>query len=58
MCFLWANVFNVIGSGLSDVCSGTSMTTCCVVNAKMDSGDQGNQYCMTNGLELSKWISV
>ena len=35
MCFLWANVFNVIGSGLSDVRSGTSMTTCRVVNANI-----------------------
>ena len=47
MCLLWAKVFNVIGSGLSDVCSGTSMTTCCVVNANMDPGDLGNQYYMT-----------
>ena len=46
MCFLWANVFNVIGSGLSDVRSGTSMTTCCVVNANIDPGDLGNQYYM------------
>ena len=47
MCFLWANVFNVIGSRLSDVRSGTSMTTCCVVNANLDPGDLGNQYYMT-----------
>ena len=34
-------------SGQSEVRSGT-MTTCCVVNANMDqSGDPGNQYCMT-----------
>ena len=24
-----------------------SMTTCCAVNVNMDSGDTGNQYCMT-----------
>ena len=33
--FLWANVFNVIGSGLYNVRSGTSMTTCRVVNANI-----------------------
>ena len=34
-------------SGQSEVRSGT-MTTCCVVNGNMDqSGDPGNQYCMT-----------
>ena len=34
-------------SGQFEVRSGT-MTTCCVVNANMDqSGDPGNQYCMT-----------
>ena len=38
--------FKVFSSGQSDVRSGTSMTTCCVVNANMDSGDPGNQYCM------------
>ena len=36
-----------IGSGQSDVHSGNSMTTCCVVNANMDSGEPGSQYCMT-----------
>ena len=38
--------FKVFSSGQSDVRSGTSMTMCCVVNANMDSGDPGNQYCM------------
>ena len=34
-------------SGQSEVRSGM-MTTCCVVNGNMDqSGDPGNQYCMT-----------
>ena len=34
-------------SGQSEVRSG-AMTTCCVVNENMDqSGDPGNQYCMT-----------
>ena len=36
-----------IGSGQSDVHSGKSMSTCCVVNANMDSGEPGSQYCMT-----------
>ena len=36
-----------IGSGQSDVHSGNSMTTCCVVNANRDSGEPGSQYCMT-----------
>ena len=59
--FFAGNVFNVIGSGLSDVRSGTSMTTCCAVNANMDPGDLGNQivyWLRVNGLELSKWMSV
>ena len=39
--------FESFSSGQSEVRSGT-MTTCCVVNANMDqSGDPGNQYCMT-----------
>ena len=33
--FFVGNVFNVIGSGLSNVLSGTSMTTCRVVNANI-----------------------
>ena len=41
MRFLWENVLKVSSSGQSDVRSGTSMTTCCVVNANMDSGDLG-----------------
>ena len=45
--FLWKNVLNVFGSGRSDVRSGTSMTTRCEVKANMDSGNLGNQYCMT-----------
>ena len=63
-----------IGSGQSDVHSGNSMNTCCVVNANMDSGEPCSQYCMTKTwiflpsdslliarercLELSNWISV
>ena len=39
--------FKVFGSGQSDVRSGKSMTSCCVVNANMDSGEPGSQYCMT-----------
>ena len=39
--------FESFSSGQSEVRSGT-MTTCCVVNENMDqSGDPGNQYCMT-----------
>ena len=43
-------------SGQSEVRSGT-MTTCWVVNANMDqSGDPGNQYCMTkHGYHGSKY---
>ena len=37
----------VFGSGQSDVRSGTSITTCCVVNANMDLGDPGNEYWIT-----------
>ena len=37
----------VFGSEQSDVREGTSMTTCCVVNSNRDSGEPGNQYCMT-----------
>ena len=41
MRFLWENFLKVFSSGQSDVRSGTSMTTCCVVNANMDSEDLG-----------------
>ena len=37
----------VFGSGQSDVRSETSMTTCCVLNANMDSGEPSSQNCMT-----------
>ena len=47
MCFLWEYFLKVFGSGQSDVCSGTSMTMDCVVNANMASVDPGNQYYMT-----------
>ena len=47
MCLLWEIFLNVFGSGQSDVRSGTSMTTCCVVNANIGSGEPGIQYCMT-----------
>ena len=45
--FLVGKFFQGFGSGQSNVHSETSMTTCCVVNANMDSGDPGNQYSMT-----------
>ena len=32
---LWEKFSEVFGSGQSDVCEGTSMTTCCVVNANI-----------------------
>ena len=35
MCFLWEFFFKVFDSGQSDVSSGNSMTTCCVVNANI-----------------------
>ena len=35
MCFLWEFFLTVFNSGQSDVRSGTSMTTCCVVNANI-----------------------
>ena len=41
MRFLWENILKVFSSEQSDVRSGTSMATCCVVNANMDSGDLG-----------------
>ena len=44
MFFLWEMFLKVFGSGQSDVRSGTSITTCCVVNANMDLGDPGNEY--------------
>ena len=47
MCYSWEMFMKVFGSGQSDVRSGNSMTLCFVVNANMDSGDPGNQYCMT-----------
>ena len=40
-------VLKVFGPGQSNVRSGKSMTTCCVVNANMDSGEPGSQYRMT-----------
>ena len=43
MCFLLESLFKVFSSGQSNVRSRTSMTTCCVVNANMDSGDPSNQ---------------
>ena len=46
--FLWEMILIVFGSGQSDVRSGTSMTTGCLVKANMDSGDpntkQGSSY--------------
>ena len=36
MCFLWEMFLKVFGSGQSDLRSGTSITTCCVVKANMD----------------------
>ena len=72
--FFVETFFKVFGSGQSDVRSGKSMTSCCVVNANMDSGEPGSQYCMTKTwiflpsdrlriarercLELSSWMSV
>ena len=47
MCFLCEMFLKVFGSGQSDVRLGNSMTTRCVVNANMDSGEPGSQYCMT-----------
>ena len=47
MYFLWEMVLKVFGSGQSDVRSGNSMTTCCVVNANMGSGEPGSQYRFT-----------
>ena len=35
MCFLWEFFLKVFHSRQSDVRSGTSMTTCCVVNANI-----------------------
>ena len=35
MCFLWEFFLKVFDSGQSDVSSGNSMTTCCVVNANI-----------------------
>ena len=70
MCLLWEMFFKVFGSGQSDVRSGTSMTTCCVVNANRvfniawqikiwiflpsDSLPIAPERC----LELSSWMSV
>ena len=71
--FFVGNFLKVYGSGQSDVRSGTSMTTCCVLNGNMDSGEPSSQNCMTiwiflhwdslliareRCLELSNWISV
>ena len=47
MCFLWEMFLKVFGSGQSDVRSVTSISTCCVVNANMDSGDPANEYWIT-----------
>ena len=44
MFFLWEMFLKVFGSGQSDVRSGTSIPTGCVVNANMDLGDPGNEY--------------
>ena len=36
ICFFVGNFLRIVfGSGQSDVCSGISMTTCCVVNANI-----------------------
>ena len=35
MCFLWEMFLKVFDSGQSDVSSGNSMTTCCVVNVNI-----------------------
>jgi len=35
MCFLWERFLKVFDSGQSDVSSGNSMTTCCVVSANI-----------------------
>ena len=46
--FFCGNFFwKFFGSGQSDVRSGNSMTTCCVVNANMALGEPGSQYCIT-----------
>ena len=42
--FFVGNVFESFGSGQCDLRSGTSITTCCVVDANMDLGDPGNEY--------------
>ena len=47
MCYSSEMFMKVFGSGQSDVRSGKSMTSRFVVNANMDSGDPGNQRCMT-----------
>ena len=46
-CVFCGKFFESFGLWLSDVCSGTSMTTGYVVNANIVSGDPGNQHCMT-----------
>ena len=45
--FFVGNFLKVYVSGQSDVRSGTSMTTCCVMNANMDSREPRSQNCMT-----------
>ena len=60
--FFVGNVLKVYGSGQSDVRSGTSMTTCYVLNANMDSGEPSSQNCMTkygsSYTQIVYWLRV
>ena len=52
----------VFYSGQSNVRSGNSMTTFCVVNANMDWGEPGSQYCITkygsSYPQIVSWLRV
>ena len=60
--FFGGNFLKVYGSGQSDVRSETSMTTCCVLNANMDSGEPSSQNCMTkygsSYTQIVYWLRV
>ena len=62
MCFLLEIFLKVYGSGQSDVRSRTSMTTCRVLNANMDSGEPSSQNCMTkygsSYTQIVYWLRV
>ena len=58
--FLWELFFKVFGSGQSDVRSGTSMTTCCVVNANIVYSyfqKGGRKKCTHNPQRYCGWLS-